>query len=127
MSQQHQSQSSYNAKTCPTVGQDVLAVGFENEGIGPPAGADEIVAETRIDDSSHQDQNKSRSQVLQLEPGNPLANRLNENRNRGYDDQGSFKSGGKEGDPLVTVEEMMGSRLCAETETEGGKPHSDHM
>jgi hypothetical protein len=44
-----------NAKAGPIVGQDVFAVGFEDEGIDPATRMDEIVTEVRIEDSSYPD------------------------------------------------------------------------
>jgi hypothetical protein len=37
------------------VGQDVFAVGFEDEGIDPATRVDEIVTEASVEDSSYQD------------------------------------------------------------------------
>jgi hypothetical protein len=65
--------------------------------------------------------------MLKLEVDNPLANRLSDNRGCCHCDQDPFKSGGEKSDPLVTLEEMKGSGLCAQTKTEARNAHSDHV
>src|ERR1039458_3740805 len=125
--EQDQAPSRDNAETGPTVGQDVLAVGFKNEGIGAAAGADEVVAKSRVNDSSDQDEHEARTEALELEPCHPFVNGLEENGDSGHDDQGAFKAGGKEGDSLVTVEEMMGGRPGAEAKAEACKAHGDDV
>lgn len=59
MSEQHQAEPGENAKAGPTVGEDVLAVGFKDEGVGAAASANEVVAKSRIDDASDQDENNT--------------------------------------------------------------------
>jgi hypothetical protein len=65
--------------------------------------------------------------MLKLEVDNPLVNLLTDNRDCSHCDQDPFKSGGEESDPLVNLEEMMGSGLCAQTKTEARKAHRNHM
>ena len=107
MRQEHQSEPEDNAKTGPTVGKHVLAIGFEDEGICAAAGADQVVAEACVQDAGDQDQHNAQAKVLELQPGHPLANRLEKNRDGGHDDQCAFKSRGKECDALVAVEEVV--------------------
>src|SRR5271167_2478755 len=95
--------------------------------MGPPARPQEIVTETRIEYSSHQNQDCACPQVLQLEPSDPSADRLKENCDRRHDDHCSLKSSGEEGDPLIPIEELRGRRFGAELKTKSGKPHGDYV
>ena len=127
MCQQHQHQPSHHAEAGPTVGQDVLAVGLQNDGIGPPAGSQQIVAQARVDDSGRQDHEDPGTEIVQLQPCDPLPDRLKENCDRGHNDQRALKPRREERDALVAVEEMMRSWPGAETKTETGKRHGNHM
>jgi len=63
--QEYQRQSSHHSKARAAIGQDVFAIGFENERMHAPTGPQEIVTETRIDHSPS-DQHHTGSKVLQL-------------------------------------------------------------
>jgi len=115
------------AEAGEAVGEDVLSVGFEDEGVGALAGADEVVAEASVEDSGDEDHGYTVAEVLELEAVDPLADGLDEDGDGGDDDERAFKSSGEKGDVLVAVEEMAGGRFEAEAEAEAGETDGDDV
>ena len=68
MCQKHQPKSYYNTKAGPAIGQDVFAIGFENERIGAPTRPQEVITENRQFEALERvlDEGRDCSEVLQI-------------------------------------------------------------
>jgi len=54
VSQQHKPQPSHYAYACPTVGENVLAISFEDEQLRPASDPEKLIPESRVEQTSRE-------------------------------------------------------------------------
>ena len=122
-----QDEAGEHAEAGPTVGEDVFAVGFEDEGVVAAADAQQVNAQYGIERACGDDQDGAPAEMFERRAVPPF---LGSGVNDGYggkDDHAAFKAGREEIDALVAVLEARDGGAAAEPQAENGESHGDHV